>query len=420
MPIKPESKAKTQLVLVPQYLRRFSCIGSQCEDTCCQGWRVSIDEDTYKKYQRVRALELKSLLKQGISRIRSNASSSNYGKIKMDAKGRCPFLSEDKLCSIQLKLGEDYLSDTCKFYPRVFNCVNGVIEKSATLSCPEAARLALLNRNKMEFDVVEDVIEKRGIVQRTINTKKINKSSKKAEKYFWEMRIFTIQVLQNRQEPLADRLIFLGMFYQKVQQLLEQGEIDTIPETIGSYLRIMEQGSLAEAFSSLPHRMNVQMALLKKIADYRFASGISNARYIECYGQFLNGIQYIREEAEEEIAKRYEEAYRDYYEPFMKEHEYILENYLVNYVFMNLFPCGRYETVFSEYVMLVLHYALIKMHLIGMAAFYKGLTTELVIKLIQSFARVVEHNSAYLQTVYNALKSHGYVSMPYMAVLIKN
>lgn len=124
MPMQQQTWPKTEMALMPQYVRQFSCIGSECEDTCCQGWRVNIDEETYKKYQRVRDLELKPLLKQGIGRVRSNANAQNYGKIKMNSKGKCPFLSENKLCSIQLKLGADYLSDTCKFYPRVFNRVN--------------------------------------------------------------------------------------------------------------------------------------------------------------------------------------------------------------------------------------------------------------------------------------------------------
>lgn len=420
MPKNREAQPRKQFLLVPQYLHHFSCIGSECEDTCCKNWRVSIDEETYKKYQRVRDLELKPLFKQGIGRIRSNANSQNYGKIIMDAQGKCPFLSEDQLCTIQLKLGEDYLSDTCKFYPRVTNRVNGILEKSATLSCPEAARLALLNPNPMEFDEVETIAEKHGVILRSIDTRQNHPAAKKAEKYFWELRIFTIQVLQNRRESLADRLIFLGLFYQKIQQLMIEKKFNAIPETIGTYLRLMEQGGWAEALSVLPERTSVQMTVLKKIVDVRLTSAIPSAQYIVCYGQFLKGIEYTHDATEEEILQRYEAAYRGYYEPFMREHEYILENYLVNYVFMNLFPCGKYESVFAEYTMLVLHYALIKMHLIGMAAFHQGLTIEWIVKLFYSFSRVIEHNTAFLQSVYNALKDNEYISLPYMAALIRN
>ncbi|MCH3023273.1 lysine-N-methylase, partial [Listeria monocytogenes] len=90
--------------------------------------------------------------------------------------------------------------------------------------------------------------------------------------------------------------------------------------------------------------------------------------------------------------ERYADAYKKHYEPFMNEHEYMLENYLVNHVFKNLFPFTGEKDLFDAYVMLVMHYSLIKMHLIGMAGFHRTLTVDLIVKLIQSFAKTVEHN----------------------------
>ena len=104
----------------------------------------------------------------------------------------------------------------------------------------------------------------------------------------------------------------------------------------------------------------------------------------------------------------------------MAGREHILENYLVNYVFKNLFPFSGEKNLFENYIMMVVHYALIKMHLIGMAAFHQDLTDEVVIKLIYSFARVVEHSPQYLQHVLRLLKDNGYSTLAYMAILIKN
>lgn len=92
---------------------------------------------------------------------------------------------------------------------------------------------------------------------------------------------------------------------------------------------------------------------------------------------------------------------------------------LVNHVFKNLFPFDQ-PTVFESYIMLVVHYAMIKLQLIGIAIFHKGLTPEVVAKLIQSFAKTVEHNAAYLQQVLKLLNSNGYNTMPWIAIMIKN
>jgi len=144
--------SRSRPLLTPQYMRQFKCVGSQCEDTCCIGWRVNIDHATYRKYQRIPDLELRQELDSCIKRNRSQPGEKNYARIKMNPGNVCPLMNEESLCRIQLRLGEEFLSDVCATYPRVANLVNNVLEKSATMSCPEAARLALLNPDEMEFD----------------------------------------------------------------------------------------------------------------------------------------------------------------------------------------------------------------------------------------------------------------------------
>lgn len=34
----------------PSYYGDFHCIGGSCKDSCCIGWEVDIDEDTYEYY----------------------------------------------------------------------------------------------------------------------------------------------------------------------------------------------------------------------------------------------------------------------------------------------------------------------------------------------------------------------------------
>jgi lysine-N-methylase len=88
---------------------------------------------------------------------------------------------------------------------------------------------------------------------------------------------------------------------------------------------------------------------------------------------------------------------------------------------MRLFPLGSGNNVFEEYIMMVIHYAMIKMHLIGMAGYHKkDFSLNHVVKLIQSFAKTIEHNSLYLREVRELLRKNEYNSMAYMAILIKN
>ncbi|KAA0548799.1 lysine-N-methylase [Bacillus sp. BGMRC 2118] len=413
-----KTSEKTRSILVPTYMQEFKCIGSSCEDSCCVGWRVSIDQDTYKKYKKNRNQDLKPLLDQNITRQRSNSSVENYAKIKMEKGGRCSFLSEDNLCKVQSTLGEDLLSNTCATYPRTFNAVNNIVEKSATMSCPEAARLALLNPNGIDFVETEEPADTRGFLTKSLSLENPAYNGK-PQQYFWELRIFTIEVLQNRNYSLEDRLITLGMFYQSIQKQIDQGNVEQIPNLVDSYRKLISSSELRTSLTNIPVNLAIQMKLCKELIEYRLGQGISHQRYLECINETLSGIQYSENDSLDEMMVRYQVALENYYKPFIKEYEYILENYLVNYVFKNMFPLGK-KSLFDDYVMLIIHFSMIKLHLIGMSSYHKGITTDLTVKLIQSFSKIVEHNDSFLRKVFDLFEENGFTTMAYMSILIKN
>ena len=405
-------------LLIPQYFKNFTCIGSDCEDSCCIGWRVDIDHNTYKKYRSLKDSKLTPLIKKSISRNRSGNNESTYAKINLE-EGCCPFLDDKKLCKIQLEKGHTYLSNVCTVYPRMTNSIDGTLEKSLTMSCPQAVRIALLNPQPMEFDECDESVDTTNMILHKFNVNDINMLPK-GSKYFWDLRIFTISILQNRDYEIWERLIILGLFTKEVQEVIDNNKINNIPEVIELYSSHIEKGIFKQGLKEIPTESFIQMKLLKEIADIKILSGINNGRYKECFLEFLNGINYDDGVKIEEIEERYTSAYENYYSPFINQHDYILENYLVNHVFKNAFPLTNSKSMFNAYMMLVLHYSLIKMHLVGISAYNKGLTVELVVKLIQSFAKNVEHSPTYLKNIEDLMESNGFNTMAYMSILLKN
>ena len=124
-------------VVYPDYYRDFRCIAGECPDTCCGGWKISIDDRTWKTYRRQKGDWGRKLRR---SMDRENRSFLLEG-------GFCPFLDEEKLCGIQKRMGEKNLCRTCRDYPRHMEVYDGLKEVSLSLSCPEAARL-ILKREK--------------------------------------------------------------------------------------------------------------------------------------------------------------------------------------------------------------------------------------------------------------------------------
>jgi lysine-N-methylase len=408
-----QMNTKQQPLLVPQYMRKFACIGSECEDTCCAGWKVTIDEVTFKKYKKCSDIKMKKKLDRSVTRKRSNSNFHNYGEIKMDSNGGCPFLDDNKMCSIQHVLGEEYLSNTCATYPRTLNKIGQIIEVSGTLSCPEIARLVLLNPEIMEFDEIIGSIPNNRAVS---NSLQMNQN----ENLFWELRIFTIEILQNREYSITERLIFLGMFIHKLQQELQEEGMRIIPSIIRVYRSLFQDKEhLKEQFETIPNKLDFQLTICHELIRVRMEAGISHSRYKECVEETIKGLKYNDGLTLDEIVENYKEIISAHFEPFMREHEYILENYLVNYVFKNMFP-KKMGNIFNDYVMMIVHFAMIKLHLIGTAGYQQGLTVEGTVKIIQSFARVVEHNASFLNLIHESFVKNELVTMASMAILIKN
>ncbi|GIO07344.1 flagellin lysine-N-methylase [Brevibacillus reuszeri] len=408
------------IILVPKYMDQFQCIGSSCEDTCCAGWSVTIDKATYKKYKKVKSPGIASKLDKEVTRNRSNPTERNYAKISMSGCNSCPMLSKDSLCEIQLMLGEEYLSTTCASYPRVTNIVNGNYEMSANLSCPEAARLALLNPDPMEFFEIKLNRNNKHSLFNQIHPEQYNPTQ--IQFYFWDLRIFSIELLQNRTYSLTDRILILGLFFQNVQDLVNNASSSDVPNLIENYRKLVRAGSLRESLLQIPIEATAQIRLLKELIDVRIHAGGANQRYLRSFEEFLLGIAYEETAEIETIATRYQFAYDNYYKTYMDKHSYILENYLVNYIFKNTFPFyGNNISILDNYVFLALHYSLIKMHLIGIAGFHKEkLEVDHILTLIQSLAKTIEHNNRYLQFAFDYLKTREFTSIAGMAIFLKN
>src|ERR1017187_7090768 len=63
------------------YAQSFRCIGSDCEDTCCQGWGVPIDQAAYEKYQNLPDSQLRTLIDTNILAMPGGAKSTPFARM---------------------------------------------------------------------------------------------------------------------------------------------------------------------------------------------------------------------------------------------------------------------------------------------------------------------------------------------------
>lgn len=135
--------------VAPDYYNSFSCIASLCRHSCCVGWDIAVDDDTYGYYKTVGGA-LGEKLKKSISVTDEGAC------FAVDENLRCPFLKNDGLCELICELGEECLCDICADHPRFRNFFSDRTEIGLGLSCEEAARQILSKKGKTKLIVLED------------------------------------------------------------------------------------------------------------------------------------------------------------------------------------------------------------------------------------------------------------------------
>ena len=139
------------LLRIPDYYRSFSCIGGRCEHSCCLGWEIDIDEETWEYYRSI----------QGPfgDRLRANMVSTDENSFRLVSGNRCPFLNAENLCDIYIELGETSLCAICTEYPRQTLEYADVRERCLSISCEEVGRILFSKKEKVavEEQELEDI-----------------------------------------------------------------------------------------------------------------------------------------------------------------------------------------------------------------------------------------------------------------------
>ncbi|MBO2534273.1 flagellin lysine-N-methylase [Rummeliibacillus suwonensis] len=394
--------------LIPTYFVKFKCIGGKCEDTCCAGWQIDIDKKTFKKYKNETNPNIKDTLHQNIKRNRSNTVNDfNYGQFKLDENNCCTMLTNDGLCSIQKDLGEQSLCRTCTIYPREISEVNGIIEKSLLLSCPEAARIVL---NRPEgIDFIED--EGTELISPTL----IYHQTEEENTIFWKIRIFMIDTLQNRQHSLETRLLILSMFLQKYINL-EKKTYTQVDDLIKHYINFLNNSNLGEAFANMPKNFTNQITLVSSVLNTSLTAEYNQFTKIVKSSLHLNNDDFY------EIAENtVNHAFDTYYMPFIEKYEFILENFLVNAVYTHLKTCENRDLL-GNFTTICVDFSILRLLIIGFAKANHRITIEDAIYCIQKYTKSLSHNASYKKEIANILQkdSSSVLSQITMIIFIGN
>lgn len=363
----------------------FKCIGPNCIDTCCAGWDINIDKNTFKKYENGKG-NLKELINGKYLKNSESGDSFNYGFMKITKDNKCPFLNDNLLCEIHGKCGEENLSITCRRYPRVFNIIDDIYEKSGLPSCEEICSKAFLNKEKMEFIEIEEELPEDSIeIRRVIDTDAFIGSDNLIQ-YFWDIRVISINIMQNRNFSIEKRLCLLKSFYKNLETLKNKENFYEIEDLLE---RIVEDPSNITEFidSSTIVPLSITNNFFKIILDGNLLNKIIGTR-LKILLSDLNKDKNLLNNIHKYDLKSLDNYFTQY--------SYIFENYLVNQIFKDIIPFNTGEDLNQSIDKLINTYKLIKSYLIlWNISSQNEISEKNIIYVIQALSKDLEHNKVF-------------------------
>ena len=322
-------------IRVPEYFKDFKCIASKCEDTCCAGWGIEIDDVTYDRYKNVQG-------KFG-ERLRSEIVHEAGENIFVLKGNNCPFLNKEKTCDIYINIGEENLCYTCQQYPRYTEEFGSLREIGISLSCPEAARIMLNNDKKVTFELSE-------------NEEVVSSYNDINAQLFIELlqsRNIVMDMLQDRDIDLRKRVALALLFVDEIQEKIDESEIKEIK-------------SVREKYSD---KLFLE-ELLEKLEEYKDNEGIKYDNIQEYFNVFrdlkhitpndplgLNdALRYFwQADEDEELYILKHKQFVEYYEDKIYKFENILVYFVFRYFMKAVFDydaLAKIKTAIISYMMI--------------------------------------------------------------------
>jgi lysine-N-methylase len=354
-----------------RFLQDFSCLGAQCEDTCCRGWSMQVDAGTAARYRET-SPELAATLdiEAGVTIM------------KRDSKTDHCVHYDGGLCGIHASKGTEFLGDACHFFPRITRKLGDITFMTAAPSCPEVARLALLSPNGFEveaFDVERLPYSLKEYLPDglstddafTIHTNFVNFAANHTQP---DMSLAIISsVARSLQMLSVDSWAAAANFYlHNAQNRLPQAEPH--PEDLFHVLH-----ALSGLVDAAPKSSRTRLE--QTISECQSSLKITLHR-----GKAALTITEASIFARQSLATRWKEDWQDHFQP-------ILARWIALQLSESFFPYSGFGATLEHRVTLLgLRYALVKLGLMAACDHANGIPSEFeIIRVIQSLSRFMDH-----------------------------
>ncbi|MCM1157536.1 MAG: flagellin lysine-N-methylase [Bacteroidales bacterium] len=412
------------------FYKDFHCIGGICEDSCCENWEIDLDDASLKRY-----------MKQGGEFGKRLKDNTRVKEKQFILNGtRCPFLNEDNLCDIYIEMGEECLCETCTNFPRHIEEFEELKEVSLTMSCPEASRIMLGQKEKIRFICKEGSDEEYGLKHseqaRTFafwRRGHANKLDKPLFSLLFDVRGLMFEILQNRDEPVAKRAATVLLLGYEIQEFIEHKEYDKIVMKMENYRKPEKKLLLENYFAKHEKRVTEKEEWMRQILN--MFDGLETIK--EEWKELLEGgmktmhgrddvtgilvaagMLEEKEPGEEadSFLRQYTLAYQEF-QHYYQEKEYEFEHILVYYLF-NYFLGASYDhDAYTKVKFAVISYLVVKELDIALwLRQQKEFLFEDQVLVAHAYSKEVEHSDNNYESLQLVLSAHPILDVEHILI----
>ncbi|HHD2751319.1 TPA: flagellin lysine-N-methylase [Clostridium perfringens] len=341
---------------------KFKCIADKCKFTCCEGWDINIDNDTYDKWKRDK--KDSEYLLNNVKIKKCNEKTEYF--INKEIYEACAFLDGQGLCNIVKSHGEEYLSLTCHTFPRIENLFEDKTEFSLSCACPEVIEILSDMSGRIEMVSENNTFKENDLLELKIRETLINIMYE--ESFSLEERLLIgfemlLNILENESYTSGEILL---------EELEKYNDRNYIEEVIDIYNEI-------------------ELNILESIEEINslFLDIIENYKKVVSFKCILEQISDFSENAEIEIL---EDKWSSYKEKF-KEYDKLIEKCIVSKILSNCVSDDIEEMILA-FQIIILEYLLMRYSVFLKYCISKEeISIEEIKDYIVAFSRIIGNNT---------------------------
>ena len=387
----------------PRFYNDFQCVGSDCEDSCCTNWSITMDRKTYE------FMIYKSALKeQAKTSFVLTPQADHFAEIRLDSERRCVFLDEENWCRVQQVDGWKHLSNTCRLYPRKeMKRGETLSEHTLLLSCPEAVKNILFSPYAMQFQRVE-------LDYPVKTTRDYFRPSWYADVQRWMMR-----VLQQRHVSFETKMYVMGRSLSVLGHHV--GDEQKFHDHLLAVSQKNYQQQVKKEFKRHPSAILLQsyffMSLLDMLASNSCFELMEKSPRLRTLTETIQSIL-CGAQRPVEMLKKILQSEPQNYSQFFESYPWIWRNYFLYRAYVEDFPSGSFRQFFYYFLFEFIYFRTV----LWILASERELNEDDVTWVVQSF-----HKSLYgksfikiLDNIENSCLVNGYPSLQPLRLLKSN